>query len=217
MGPGSPLASARVGRDDDCLARTEHQPADVRNRDWGNFHCFGLILTMKIATPTCSASEAHITPNCHPRCGTIRRQSDVSASVVIRCAAIRRHDVSPSVVISYVTIRRHNVFLLRSSHAPPPHPYKTFESTTRAEASMSALSLRRDLISKPIFRWAQQVLPTLSDTEREAIEAGDVWWDADLFSGNPDWAKLLAVPPATLSEEEQAFLDGPVDEFCRML
>src|SRR5262245_44414051 len=82
---------------------------------------------------------------------------------------------------------------------------------------MSATSLRRDLISKPIFRWAQQVLPTLSDTEREAIEAGDVWWDADLFSGNPDWGKLLAVPPATLSPEEQAFLDGPVDELCRML
>ena len=74
---------------------------------------------------------------------------------------------------------------------------------------MSALSFRRDLISKPIFRWAQQVLPTLSDTEREAIEAGDVWWDADLFSGNPDWAKLLAVPPATLSPEEQAFSTAP--------
>src|SRR6516165_10353738 len=82
---------------------------------------------------------------------------------------------------------------------------------------MSAFSFRRDLISKPIFRWAQQVLPTLSDTEREAIEAGDVWWDADLFSGNPDWGKLLAVPPATLSSEEQAFLDGPVDELCGML
>jgi acyl-CoA dehydrogenase len=82
---------------------------------------------------------------------------------------------------------------------------------------MSAPSFRRDFISKPIFRWAQQVLPTLSDTEREAIEAGDVWWDADLFSGNPDWGKLLAVPPATLSPEEQAFLDGSVDELCRML
>jgi acyl-CoA dehydrogenase len=82
---------------------------------------------------------------------------------------------------------------------------------------MSAPSLRRDRISKPIFGWAQRVLPTLSDTEREAIEAGNVWWDADLFSGNPDWAKLLAFPAATLSAEEQAFLDGPVEEVCRML
>ena len=82
---------------------------------------------------------------------------------------------------------------------------------------MSEPSFRRDWLSKPIFGWARHVLPTLSDTEREAIEAGDVWWDADLFAGNPDWAKLLAVPPATLSAEEQAFLDGPVDELCRML
>jgi acyl-CoA dehydrogenase len=82
---------------------------------------------------------------------------------------------------------------------------------------MNDFSFRRDWISRPIFRWAQHALPTLSETEREAIEAGDVWWDADLFSGHPDWAKLLAVPPATLSREEQAFLDGPVEELCGML
>jgi acyl-CoA dehydrogenase len=82
---------------------------------------------------------------------------------------------------------------------------------------MSNSSFRRDWISKPIFAWAQHVLPSLSDTEREAIEGGDVWWDADLFAGNPDWAKLLAFPKAALSKEEQAFLDGPVDELCRML
>jgi acyl-CoA dehydrogenase len=78
-------------------------------------------------------------------------------------------------------------------------------------------SFRRDQITEPIFRWAQRVLPSLSATEREAIEAGDVWWDADLFSGNPDWTKLLAFPKARLSPEEQAFLDGPVEELCRML
>jgi acyl-CoA dehydrogenase len=82
---------------------------------------------------------------------------------------------------------------------------------------MTIASFRRDWITRPIFRWAQHVLPSLSDTEREAIEAGDVWWDADLFSGNPDWTKLLAFPPATLSGEEQAFLEGPVDELCCML
>ena len=82
---------------------------------------------------------------------------------------------------------------------------------------MSESTFRRDWITKPIFRWAQHVLPTLSETEREAIEAGDVWWDGDLFTGNPDWSKLLAVPPARLSAEEQAFLDGPVEELCRMV
>ena len=79
------------------------------------------------------------------------------------------------------------------------------------------MSFRRDFISKPIFSWARGVLPAMSDTEREALEAGDVWWDADLFAGNPDWSKLLAVAPATLTEEEAAFLNGPVDELCAML
>ena len=65
-------------------------------------------------------------------------------------------------------------------------------------------TFRRDWITKPIFRLAQHALPRLSDTEREAIEAGDVWWDAELFAGNPDWNKLLASAPAQLSDEEQA-------------
>src|ERR1700758_5023424 len=82
---------------------------------------------------------------------------------------------------------------------------------------MSDSSWRKEWLSRPIFRWARRVPPSLSATEREAIEAGDVWWDADLFSGNPDWAKLLATPPARLSAEEQAFLDGPVEELCGML
>ena len=82
---------------------------------------------------------------------------------------------------------------------------------------MPQSSFRRDWLTKPIFGMARHALPHLSDTEREAIEAGDVWWDADLFTGNPDWNKLLAFAPAKLSEEEQQFLDGPVDELCRML
>ncbi|MGY3447454.1 acyl-CoA dehydrogenase [Bradyrhizobium sp. USDA 4473] len=79
------------------------------------------------------------------------------------------------------------------------------------------MSFRRDYITKPIFSWARGVLPTMSDTEREALEAGDVWWDADLFTGNPDWSKLLAFAPAKLTDEETAFLHGPVDELCTML
>src|SRR3954467_5418587 len=78
-------------------------------------------------------------------------------------------------------------------------------------------SFRRDWITKPIFGLAARALPHLSDTEREAIEAGDVWWDADLFTGNPDWNKLLDFAPAKLSDEELQFLAGPVDELCGML
>src|SRR5205823_4634133 len=78
-------------------------------------------------------------------------------------------------------------------------------------------SFRRDYITKPIFSWARGVLPSMSDTEREALEAGDVWWDADLFTGDPDWTRLLAFAPAALTDEEKAFLMGPVDELCAML
>src|SRR5215207_8979221 len=65
--------------------------------------------------------------------------------------------------------------------------------------------------------WLRNVLPSMSATEREALEAGDVWWDADLFTGTPRWEKLLNTPPAQLSNAERAFLDGPVEELCHML
>jgi acyl-CoA dehydrogenase len=78
-------------------------------------------------------------------------------------------------------------------------------------------TFRRDWITKPIFGAAARALPRLSNTEREAIEAGDVWWDAELFAGNPDWDKLLACAPAQLSTEEQEFLAGPVEDLCRMV
>ena len=62
----------------------------------------------------------------------------------------------------------------------------------------------------------RRILPDMSQTEKEAIDAGTVWWDADLFSGRPDWERLLATPAPRLSAEEQAFLDGPVEEACAM-
>ena len=63
----------------------------------------------------------------------------------------------------------------------------------------------------PFLRAYLRLLPTMSSTEREALEAGTVWWDGELFSGKPDWSKLRAIPPPRLSAEEQAFLDGPCD------
>jgi acyl-CoA dehydrogenase len=71
-------------------------------------------------------------------------------------------------------------------------------------------------LTKPIFGMAKKALPHMSDTEREALEAGDTWWDADLFTGNPDWNQLLSIPQAKLTAEEQAFLDGPVEQLCAM-
>ncbi len=77
--------------------------------------------------------------------------------------------------------------------------------------------LRRAAVTAPLFGVFKKVLPAMSDTEREALEAGSVWWDADLFSGNPDWKKLLAYPQSRLTPEEQAFVDGPVEAVCAML
>ncbi len=78
-------------------------------------------------------------------------------------------------------------------------------------------SLRRCLIMKPLRSRLREMLPPLSRTEREALEAGTVWWDGELFSGNPAWEKLIALPPPLLTPEEEAFLTGPVEELCRML
>jgi acyl-CoA dehydrogenase len=78
-------------------------------------------------------------------------------------------------------------------------------------------SLRRKLISDGILGVFRKILPPMSQTEREAIEAGTVWWDGELFSGKPDWQKLLATPLTTLTAEEQRFLDHEVVELCEMV
>ena len=82
---------------------------------------------------------------------------------------------------------------------------------------MNAHAFRRDHLIRPVFTWARKALPTMSDTEREALEAGDVWWDGKLFTGNPDGSKLLETPVAVLTPDEATFLNGPADRICRML
>lgn len=77
--------------------------------------------------------------------------------------------------------------------------------------------LRRSLISNRAFKIFRGVMPAMSDTEREALEAGSVWWDGELFSGSPKWSKLLSTPAPKLSLEERAFIDGPTDTLCSMI
>ena len=77
--------------------------------------------------------------------------------------------------------------------------------------------IRRTLITRAVMPMFAKVLPRLGETERIALEAGTVWWDAELFSGRPDWNKLLSFQPQKLTAEEQAFLDGPVEELCTRL
>ncbi len=82
---------------------------------------------------------------------------------------------------------------------------------------LNLAQVRKQVLTRPLLKLFRKIKPRLSATEQAALEAGDVWWDGDLFSGRPDWDKLLAVPPATLSAEEQAFMDGPVNELCALL
>ena len=84
-------------------------------------------------------------------------------------------------------------------------------------AALGIDDLRREHITRPLLAKYRRLLPSVSDTERQALEAGTVWWDGELFSGAPDWQRLLSVPRPHLSVEERAFLDGPVNELCAML
>ncbi len=81
---------------------------------------------------------------------------------------------------------------------------------------ISVRPLRRTLISRPLFSIYKRILPQMSDTEREALEAGSVWWEGELFRGKPDWQKLMAYPQPKLTAEEQAFMDNEVDQACAM-
>jgi hypothetical protein len=76
---------------------------------------------------------------------------------------------------------------------------------------------RQAFVTRPFLRTYKRLLPSMSSTEKEALEAGTVWWDGELFTGGPHWNKLLSARPPRLSADEQAFLDGPCEELCRML
>jgi acyl-CoA dehydrogenase len=77
--------------------------------------------------------------------------------------------------------------------------------------------LRMRLVTRPFLKGYLRLLPTMSSTEREALEAGTVWWDGELFTGGPDWNKLMQSKAPALCPDEQAFLDGPCEQLCAML
>ena len=77
--------------------------------------------------------------------------------------------------------------------------------------------IRQTYISQPLLDFMRSAMPSISKTEQEALDAGKTWWEVDLFSGNPDYSKIRELPTSKLSAEEQAFLDGPVEELCAML
>jgi acyl-CoA dehydrogenase len=77
--------------------------------------------------------------------------------------------------------------------------------------------LRRQQLTLPLLRAFRKVMPSMSETEKAALNAGSVWWDGELFSGQPDWHQLLSQPACRLSEREQAFIEGPVQALCDQL
>jgi len=78
-------------------------------------------------------------------------------------------------------------------------------------------NIRQQFISMPLLAIFKKIMPKMSSTEQEAIDAGTTWFDADLFRGDPDWKKLHNYPSPRLSSQEQAFLDGPVEQVCAMV
>jgi acyl-CoA dehydrogenase len=84
-------------------------------------------------------------------------------------------------------------------------------------ALLNLESFRRDSVTRHLLGIYRRMLPSMSKTEQEALEAGNVWWDGELFSGMPDWSRLKNLPKPQLKPDEQAFLDGPTEELCRLL
>ena len=78
-------------------------------------------------------------------------------------------------------------------------------------------ALRLRFVTRPFLRSYRRLLPSMSATEREALDAGTVWWDGELFTGGPDWGKLMSAKVPVLTAAEQAFLDGPCEDLCAML
>ena len=85
-----------------------------------------------------------------------------------------------------------------------------------AALALNVPAFRRRVLSDRVLALFRRILPEMSSTEKEAIDAGTVWWDGDLFSGRPDWERLLSTPAPRLNAEEQAFVDGPVEQACAM-
>ncbi len=103
------------------------------------------------------------------------------------------------------------------SDADPSQQYLLWFIFAAIVIPLNLKPVRLTLFSKTIYRVMKKIMPTISQTEQESLDAGDVWWEAELFSGKPDFSFIQKLPEAALTNEELAFIDGPVEEFCKML
>ena len=98
----------------------------------------------------------------------------------------------------------------------PPRRSSPRSSSPPSRSRCWCRAFRKARITTPLLHFYTKILPPLSDTERTALEAGTVGFEGQLFSGKPDWDQLLSLPKPQLTADEQAFLDGPCEELCRM-
>lgn len=82
---------------------------------------------------------------------------------------------------------------------------------------INIVPLRRSRLSKPLLNVYKRMVPKMSKTEKEALEAGGVWWEGELFSGMPNWDVLMTMPQPELSPDEKKFINGPCEKLCEML
>ena len=85
-----------------------------------------------------------------------------------------------------------------------------------ALGALAIPAIRRSMLIEPAYTAVRKILPKVSETEQQALDAGTIGFDAEIFGGRPDWAKLRAIPGIELTEVERAFLNGPTDELCRL-
>lgn len=131
---------------------------------------------------------------------------------VLGTVAYRRTDLRMTTIVVGVSLFIYSIF--GAGH------FVWFMLLWMVYAGLVALNIddfRRNKITAPLFEIYKTMVPSLSTTEREALEAGTVWWEGELFTGNPNWEKLMSLPPPQLTNEEQAFLDGPTEKLCEML
>jgi acyl-CoA dehydrogenase len=125
--------------------------------------------------------------------------------------AYRRTDLKTSTVVA-------GIVLLVFSFATGASLFKgLLWLVFAAFAALNLVELRREHLSRRVLKVFRTMLPSMSRTEQDALDAGNVWWEGELFSGIPDWSRLTRLPAPKLTDAEQAFLDGPTEELCSML
>ncbi|GLS84491.1 acyl-CoA dehydrogenase FadE [Paraferrimonas haliotis] len=106
---------------------------------------------------------------------------------------------------------------LFATHFVTPVPIGLWVVFAVVAVPLNLSAVRRSLLSKPILKVYRSIMPEMSSTEKEALDAGTTWWESQLFGGEPDWQTLHNYPQPRLTAEEQAFLDGPCEEVCAMV